>query len=134
MTITVGIKVVRSPGGPPGPTGSNSGQDLGWILTQVLMPGEVLDSPPLERGATFTQAMFHSRSKFAVAQNLTVHHLRAGAVVDTTVVPVGANLADVLFALPSALVTAAQDIVQLVLPSPADAQCHDMTFSLGSMP
>jgi hypothetical protein len=134
MTITVGIKVVRSPGGPPGPTGSAAGQDLGWIVTQVLMPGEILDSPPLERGATYDQVMFHSRTMFAAPQNITVNQFRLGAKIDSIIVAVPQNVVDLLYELPIALVANAQDIMQLVLPSPADAQCKDMTFSLGSTP
>lgn len=123
-------QVIRSPSGP---RGLAAAQDFGWVLSGVLGGGEMLNSPPFPHAATIVAIYAHSDSGFAAPQTLTVHQKRAGSVIATATLAVGPGATDWAATI-TALNFGVADIAQLVLPSSADAQCTDLSISLGSTP
>lgn len=116
-----------------GPRGLAAAQDIGWTLSLALGPGEVLNSPPLPHPATYVMIYAHSDSGFAGARTLTVRQKRAGTTIASATLAVGSGAKDWSVAI-AALAGAAGDVFALVLPSPADGQCTDLSVSLGSTP
>lgn len=123
-------KLIRGGRGPQGPAAS---QDIGWLVKGSLGAGEVLNLPPLPHAATFAVLYAHSDSGFSGPQTLTVEQVRAGSVIDTATLPVGAAATDWQTTI-SAMAFAAADVPRLILPNPQDSQCTDLSVSLGSTP
>lgn len=116
-----------------GPRGAAAGQDVGWSLSFAIGAGEVANLPPLPHAATYTSLYAHSDSGFAASQTLTIRQKRAGAVITTATLAVGPGAND-WSATIAALEGEVADVFALVLPSPADIQCTDLSVSLGSTP
>lgn len=120
--------------GGRGPRGQAAGQDVGWVFNSALGPGEVSNFPPLPHAATFAAIYAHSDSGFAGTKILTIQQVRAGTVIASATLSVGAAATDWQGAISPPLAFAVADVPRLVLPNPADGQCVDLSVSLGSTP
>lgn len=125
------VQVLRAPGGPRGLPAS---QDVGWAVSSNLRAGETLTLPPLPHPAVFAVLYAHSDSGVAAAQSVLVQQKRSNAVVATASLALGVGANDWSAALAAPLTCLVGDVLQLVLPTPADLQLSDLAVSLGSEP
>ena len=125
-----GVDVVSPDEGPQGPAGADGAQDIGFgPLTAPFAAGEIIDTPPLARAASYAVARFYSRTGVAADQTIAI--LTNGVEVASIVVAPASLPTKQTFDI-GPLTFAAGDVVSLRTPNPADGQLADFTLSLGS--
>lgn len=131
--VTV-VLSLEGPAGPAGAAGAPGAQDIGWTVTGTFAAGETLNFGPLQHAAAYAMIMVHSDSGVAAPQMLTVNQVRLGGLIATATIALTTGAHDWEAAIVAPFAVTPRDIVQLVMPSPADSQLVDLSLSLGSTP
>lgn len=121
-----------------GPRGQAAGQDGYWTLTTGLGDDEHIPAGPIEHPATYSKIKAASYSGFASPRTITVRQERFSGptpvLIASATLNVGPGSGVWTAAIGSPLVILENDMLRLVLPSPADSQATDLSVSLGSTP
>lgn len=116
--------------GSTGIQGLPAAQDIMFVIANGIQGGDIYDSGPLERAATYTKAKFWSRSGVLSPRIIGLYQ-NNNLITQIVVVPASLPTKQ-LFVLATNIVGLENDVLSLGMPAIADIQLTDFTLTLGS--